>query len=110
MDRKDLARAHFEEAIKNDPTLGGPYNGLGVIYAAEKKMELAADNWRKAVENDSEQYDAMYNLGILLTQMNRFEEALKYLEQFVNNAPEKKYAADIAKMRKLIARLRESIR
>ena len=110
MNRKDLARTHFEEAIEHDPTLGGPYNGLGVIYAAEKKMELAADNWRKAVENDSEQYDAMYNLGILLTQMNRFEEALKYLEQFVNNAPEKKYAADIAKMRKLIARLKESIR
>lgn len=110
MNRKDLARTQFEEAIKHDPTLGGPYNGLGVIYAAENKMELAADNWRKAVEKDSEQYDAMYNLGILLTQMNLFEEALKYLGQFVNNAPEKKYAVDIGKMRKLIARLKESIR
>ena len=110
MNRKDLARAQFEEAIKHDPTLGGAYNGLGVLYARENKRELAVDNWRKAVENDSEQYDAMYNLGILLTQMNRFEEALKYLGQFVNKAPEKKYAADIGKVRKLIAKLRESIR
>lgn len=110
MNRSDLARTQFEEAIKHDPTLGGPYNGLGVIYAREKKMELAAENWKKAVENDEEQYDAMYNLGILLTQMNRFEEALKYLEQFVNNTPEKKYAADIEKVRKLITRIRESIR
>jgi len=110
MKKYDLARQQFREAIRYDSTLGGPYNGLGVIYAGEGKRELAVENWKKAVNLDSKQYDAMYNLGILLTSMDRFKEAIKYLEQFVNTAPDYKYATDIDKVKKLIARLKEAIR
>ncbi|UCC39774.1 MAG: tetratricopeptide repeat protein [Candidatus Aminicenantes bacterium] len=110
MKKYDLARQKFKAAIQHDAALAGPYNGLGIIYAGEGKRALALENWKKAVELDSKQFDALYNLGILLTKMDRFEEAVKYLEQFVDTAPEYKYAADIEKMRKLIARLKEAIR
>ncbi len=103
----DLAADQFKKAMKYDPRLAGPYNGLGVIYAHKGDNLLAIENWKKAVELDSKQYDAMYNLGILLTKMNRFEEAVKYLEQFVNTAPDYRYASDIEKMKKLITRIKE---
>jgi tetratricopeptide (TPR) repeat protein len=102
----DLAAEQFKKALKYDPRLAGPYNGLGVIYAAKGDNLAAVENWKKAVELDSKQYDALYNLGILLTKMNRFEEAVKYLEQFVDTAPEYRYAADIEKMKQLIIRIK----
>jgi len=110
MKKYDSAGQQFRKAISYDPALAGPYNGLGIIYAREEKRELAVENWRKAVELDNKQYDALYNLGILLTKMDRFEEAINYLEQFVSTAPDYKYAADIDKMKKLIARLKEAVR
>lgn len=102
----DLAADQFKKAMKYDPRLAGPYNGLGVIYAAKGDNLAAVENWKKAVELDSKQYDALYNLGILLTKMNRFEEAIKYLEQFVDTAPDYRYAADIEKMKQLIIRIK----
>ncbi|MFQ6083570.1 MAG: sulfatase-like hydrolase/transferase [Candidatus Aminicenantia bacterium] len=103
----DLAKKQFKKAIKYDPNLAGPYNGLGVVYANKGDYNQAIENWKKAVELDNKQYDALYNLGILLTKMDKFEEAIKYLEQFVATAPEYKYATDIEKMKKLIARIKQ---
>jgi len=105
--RYDLASEQFRTAIRYDPLLAGPYNGLGVIYAQKGDNLRAVENWKKAVELDSEQFDALYNLGILLTKMNRFEEAVKYLEQFINTAPPYKYQEDIEKMEELVARIKE---
>jgi len=110
MSKYDLAMQQFKEATRLAPLLGGPYNGLGVIYAKEGRRDQAIQNWKKAVELDAKQYDALYNLGVLLTKMDRFEEAIKYLEQFENTAPDFKYAADIEKVKKLIARIKQAIR
>ena len=103
----DLATEQFRKAIKYDPTLAGPYNGLGVMYADNGDFLPAIENWKKAVELDNKQYDAMYNLGILLIKMNRFEEAIKYLEKFIQTASPYRYQADIKKMEKLVARIKE---
>ncbi|UCC39775.1 MAG: sulfatase-like hydrolase/transferase [Candidatus Aminicenantes bacterium] len=106
----DLAAEQFKKAIKYDQGLAGPYNGLGVIYANKGDDFSAIKNWKKAVELDSKQYDALYNLGILLTKMDRFKEAVEYLEQFVNTAPSYRYAADIEKMKQLIAWIKQRSR
>jgi len=103
----DLASEQFRKAIEYDPGLAGPYNGLGVIYANKGDFLPAIENWKKAVELDSKQYDAMYNLGILLTRIDRFEEAIGHLEQFIQTAPPYKYQTDIEKMRRLVARIKE---
>lgn len=103
----DLATEQFRKAVKYDPKLAGPYNGLGVVDADKGDYLSAIENWKKAVELDNRQYDALYNLGILLTKIDRFEEAIKYLEQFIQTAPRYRYQEDIVKVEELIARIKE---
>ncbi len=108
--RYELASEQFRRALKYDSRLAGPYNGLGVISADRGDNLAAVENWKKAVELDSQQYDAMYNLGILLTKMDRFEEAIDFLDRFIQTAPPHKYKDDIAKMKELVARIKKNIR
>ena len=46
----------------------------------------AIESWKTAVANDPRQYDTLNNLGTFLTKRNRFDEAIRYLEQFVETA------------------------
>ena len=108
--RYELAAEHFVKALKYDARLAGPYNGLGVVYANKADNSAAIENWKKAVELDNQQYDALYNLGILLTKMDRFEEAVDYLERFIQTAPPLKYKEDISKMKELVARIKKNTR
>jgi tetratricopeptide (TPR) repeat protein len=82
------------------------WNGLGVVYAQSGREPEAIEAWKRAVELDPSQYDTIYNLGTLLTQLNRFQEALPFLELFVRTAPRDRYAKDIAGVERLIEQLR----
>ena len=104
----ELAEEHFLKAVEYDSRLAGPYNGLGVVSASRGDSSAAIENWKKAVELDNKQYDALYNLGILLTRVGRFEEAVHYLERFIQTAPPLKYEEDIEKMKELVARLKKN--
>ncbi|MDQ3486601.1 MAG: hypothetical protein M3468_02580 [Acidobacteriota bacterium] len=45
----------------------------------------------------------MFNLGILLGQSGRRDEARPYLERFVREARPARYSADVAEIRRLLA-------
>ncbi len=109
---KDYSKAeqYVLEALSYDQNLASAYNGLGVIRGHENKLSEAAHNWKKAVELDKTQYDALYNLCVVLTKMNQFKEALKYIEQFIASAPANKYGSDIEKMKELRARLKVALK
>lgn len=109
---KDYSQAEkqFNKALSYDQNLASVYNGLGVIRAHENNFPLAAQNWKKAVELERTQYDALYNLCIVLTKMNQFKEAVKYIEQFIATAPPQKYEPDIEKMKKLYSRLKSALK
>jgi len=85
-------------------------NGLGVIRANENNLPQAAKNWKMAVELDKTQYDALYNLCIILTKMNQFEDAVKYIERFISSAPPNRYGSDIEKMKELLTRLKAALK
>jgi tetratricopeptide (TPR) repeat protein len=76
------------------------------VAARRGNLDEAVEHWRRAVALDPELFDALYNLGITLTRLNRFEEAIAVLEAFVERAPEERYAEDIAGVRRLLARLK----
>ena len=100
------AEESFRRALRIDRRLAGAWNGLGVIHAQRGHPEDAITAWRRAVELDPKQYDTLYNLGTLLTKLNRFDEAIRYLDQFVETAPRDRYGADIPKVRNLAAQLK----
>jgi len=108
LSRKDfiLAILEFELAINCSPLMAAAYNGLGVAYVSLNKHDEAIKNWQKSVELDERQYDALYNLSILLAKTGMFESALGYIEKFIDNAPAAQYAKDIEKMKELRTKIK----
>ncbi len=69
----------------------------------------AIESWRRAVELNPEQFDALYNLATSLAERLP-RDAIPYLERFVREAPPERYQADIAKAGALIRRIERGAR
>jgi tetratricopeptide (TPR) repeat protein len=107
---KTFSEKQLREALSFDPDLASAHNGMGVVMGNQNRLAEATEYWKKAVELDKTQYDALYNLCIALTKLNQFQEAIKHMERFIKSAPPQKYASDIESINKLYARLKEAIK
>jgi hypothetical protein len=52
-------------------------------------------------------YDLLYNLGVVLSRSSQPQMALPYLQQFIKAAPPKEYGPDIARMKALVAEIQK---
>jgi arylsulfatase A-like enzyme len=100
--RHDRAQAALRKAIEIDPTSPQAYANLGTDDLAAHRMSDAIDHLRHAIDLDPRQFDALYNLGIALYDGGRHDEARPYLELFVKTAPRARYAADIARIERML--------
>jgi tetratricopeptide (TPR) repeat protein len=98
----DAARA-FTQAVDADPRLAQAWEGLGAARARSDPAG-AIDAWKKAVELEPRNYDVLFNLGVLLREAGRTDEARPHLERFVREAPADRYARDIATVRGWLAK------
>lgn len=85
--RLELAAAYFGRgqyttaldevklALNAKPDAPGAYNLRGVIYGAMNEPGLAEESFRRAVQINPRDADAMHNYGWLLCQQRRFPEA-----------------------------------
>ena len=85
--RMELASAYFGRgqlstaldevklAIAADPNYAAAYNLRGLIYASLGDDNLAEESFRRALQIDPRDADAMQNFGWYLCQRNRFGEA-----------------------------------
>lgn len=62
----------------------------------------AVQSWRRAVELDPANFDALFNLATELVNAGDLEAARPYLERFVRNAPPAFYAEDIRRLSGLL--------
>jgi arylsulfatase A-like enzyme/Tfp pilus assembly protein PilF len=106
----DLGRGDLSAAIGNlthaldlDPRLAGAHNALATVYMRQQHRAEAIAHWQTAVELNPHLYDALYNLGMVLHDAGRRDEARPYLERFANEAPPSRYARDIATIRRMLA-------
>ncbi|GAA4024063.1 hypothetical protein GCM10022409_04970 [Hymenobacter glaciei] len=58
------AIAKINKTIAADPTNSNLYAVRGSLYDQQKKNDLAVADYRKAIELDSKNFDAQYNLGV----------------------------------------------
>ena len=89
MSRKEWAgaRGFFERALAYDPGLASAWNGLGAALAAQGDLAGAVGNWRKAVAAQPDHELALFNLGTGLLKLGRPDEALPFLERYLEVAP-----------------------
>ena len=99
--RIDEAAVLLSRAIEIDPRNSGALNGLGFTRARLGDMPGAIEYWRRAVENDPQQFDALFNLALALSDQSP-REAVPYLDRFAREAPPRRYRADIEKARAML--------
>ncbi len=107
--RAGEAAAAFERAVGTDPTYGPGWQGLGAARVGRDGAG-AIDAWKRAVELVPNDYDILFNLAVLLADSDRPRDALPYLRRFLEEAPQGRYAEDLALVRKRIAEVERASR
>ena len=97
------AEQFARKAIDLDPQMAKAHTTLGVIQAQTNRKPDAIENWKKAVSLNPAEFDALYNLVLLLVESGRIGEARTYGDQYIRTAPPQ-LAADAAVLRQLLNR------
>ena len=98
------AETHARKAIEVDPALADAFTTLGVIQSTTSRKGDAIASWKRAVELDPSQFNALYNLWYELAAAGRRDEATAYGGQFAATAPPAFFAPDIARVRQYLGR------
>jgi len=93
------AETDARKAIAADPALPDAYTTLGVVLSTTGRKNEAIEAWKKAVDLDVRQFNALYNLWFELSAAGRRDEANVYGRRFVDTAPPAFFAPDIARVR-----------
>ena len=91
----------LRKALELEPTLGGAHTALGVVLASTARKADAIDEWKRAIELDGSDLNALFNLTLNLAETGRTQEARSYGERFIAAAPPA-MREDVAAVRKAI--------
>jgi tetratricopeptide (TPR) repeat protein len=94
------AESYARQAIEADPALPDAYTTLGVILSTVGRKNDAIESWKRAVDLDGSQFNALFNLWYELAAAGRREEAATYGRRFVATAPPAFFAPDIARVQR----------
>ncbi len=89
--RYEEAAEYARRVITLDSKSPHAWNTLGLYYARQGKSSIALDYFIASYSYDDTYYTGAYNAACALTQLQRFEEALQYLE--ISFADENGYIA-----------------
>lgn len=105
--KRDWSRARKEAqtALDGNEGLHHAWNYLGVALYNLGEPAEAVRAWERAVALAPDDFDLLYNLGLVAAQIGETERARTALERFVADAPRDRYSTDIAKARNLLQRL-----
>jgi lipoprotein NlpI len=88
-----LGRIDFHQALKLQPNLADAYNFLGIYYTQEGEFESAYEAFDGVLELSPEYDYAFLNRGIALYYGERFELAVKDMQEFYQRDPSDGYRA-----------------
>jgi len=101
---REAAQA-FRRAVEAEPSRGDAWQGLGAALI-EHDRPAAIDAWRRAERLLPNDFDLLFNLGMVLADGPSPREALPYLERFAREAPRDRYRADLARVEAVMQRVR----
>ena len=91
--RSAEAKIAWQIAVARDPAFAEAWYNLAMAAEDEKHTDLAVAEYRRAVQAWPDYPDAHFNLALLLTKLDRYEEALAVCERFLELEPNSKQAA-----------------
>jgi choline-sulfatase len=98
------AKQYLDHALELNSELPIAWNTLGVVRYQLEGPGPALEAWQRAVTLDAQQFDALFNLGLVAAQAGRREQARTALRQFVATAPPAR-AEDVRKARGVLREL-----
>jgi tetratricopeptide (TPR) repeat protein len=81
--REDLARKHYEDAVKLDPTGSVAQFGLGLVQLRSAHYDDAIGRFKAAIEADPDYADAYANLAEALARKGNRAEAIPYYQKAI---------------------------
>ena len=96
------ARESLEKSIAFGVRNPKAWNALGVAWMRSNEPARALDAWARCVEYGPEEYDALYNMGLVALRVGDRSRARQSFEKFLASAPEARYARERAEVRKLL--------
>lgn len=104
-DRAPEARDELERSLELDAASATAWNTLGVALYRLEEPPAALAAWQRAIELDARQYDALFNAGLVAANAGRPAEARRALQQFLDTAPEERFARDREKAQAVLRQL-----
>ncbi|AQQ69571.1 type IV pilus biogenesis/stability protein PilW [Microbulbifer agarilyticus] len=74
-DNREMARHHFQEALKLGKKDPRAHHGLALLYQADGELNVAESHFKKALRYDRNFSMARVNYGVFLYQQERYREA-----------------------------------
>jgi len=84
----DLSITHFLAALQMNPKDVTTLNNLGIAYLRKNQTRWAEECFRKAIEVDPHVAQPYYHLGVLKYRQGFMDEAMAYLDQAAQLAPQ----------------------
>ena len=81
------ARRNLEEAVRIAPKYVAAWNALGVLDYQQGHFDEAEANFRRAIAAEPAAFDPQVNLGGVLLNLNRPEDALPFNQKAVGERP-----------------------
>jgi tetratricopeptide (TPR) repeat protein len=81
------AEEHLRKAVEIAPQYAGAWNTLGTLAYQKKDFEGAERHFREAIKQDKELFEPVVNLGGVLLNLGRGEEAIKVNQEAVTRRP-----------------------
>jgi tetratricopeptide (TPR) repeat protein len=83
----ESAEKHLEESVKLAPQFASAWNNLGTIAYLTARYPRAEQCFREAMTQDPTAFEPLVNLGGVLLNLNKLDEALLYNERAVLARP-----------------------
>ncbi|HYK42082.1 MAG TPA: sulfatase-like hydrolase/transferase [Thermoanaerobaculia bacterium] len=101
--RPEEAIAAFDKAFAINDRLPRAWNGRGVALERLGRHDEALEAWKHAVSLDSQQFEALLNLGTIALERGNVGLGQQALRQFVATAPPGLFAEDLRRARRMLA-------
>ena len=97
---------HARSALELNPTLSLTWNHLALALYNQLEHDQAFEAFERSLALAPDDYDVLFNLGLLAFNAGRKELAVPAIERFIAEAPPARYREDINNMRQRLDELR----